>query len=255
MLSCTPPPRYLGLDAYRHQDKLSYLSIGDRIAGESTADPAGANADSTHILRMLLDGERMLFDQTGSGILTFMRMQESLGGPWRLYLDGAHPVTIAAGDLGRGQPGSFPASAFPFPLSLNSAETQGSSIVAGAIPFRDPPNWWGTFHATYTSVPTPRPGEDMTFLNVHGSVRIVGTVVNVTRIGSTLEGNPSFYLDDSQAPQIEPYPYGAYRKTPSVVPASSTACGPVICARPITVAAGPDSPCPSGCHVLERCFS
>ncbi len=26
----TPPPLYLGLDAYRHLDKLSYLELGDR---------------------------------------------------------------------------------------------------------------------------------------------------------------------------------------------------------------------------------
>jgi hypothetical protein len=380
------------LDAYRQWDKLSYLSIGDRVVGESTADPAGGNADGTHILRTLPDGERVLFDLVGPGIVTFMRMQETYGGPWRLYLDGADRATIRAGDLGQVQPTRFPATAFPYPLSMNSFQTQGSSIVAGPTPFKDgmrwtattangnyyalydwlpygaplatwsggepvgdvvhllrqagsdiaptniagrqgalylpagreatvvrlssgptqiralqfrvplaeqsrfgaarlhiywdgethpsvdapikfiagdgagvyqpagrplvrgllvgaggdgrtymqfslywpmpfhatariaissatalsaihwtvryesfpdPPNWWGTFHATYTSVPKPRPGQDMTFLDVTGSGRIVGTVVNFSTVGSTLEGNPAIYLDDSRTPQIE----------------------------------------------------
>ena len=37
------PPLYLGLDAYRHWDKLSYLELGDRVAGQSTADSGGSN--------------------------------------------------------------------------------------------------------------------------------------------------------------------------------------------------------------------
>src|SRR5690242_17132894 len=52
----TAPPLYLGLDAYRHWDKLSYLELGDRVEGASTADLAGSNADSRHILRVLPDG-------------------------------------------------------------------------------------------------------------------------------------------------------------------------------------------------------
>src|ERR1051326_2677098 len=59
------PPLYLGLDAYRQVDKLSYLEIGDRVEGASTADTDGSNADNTHIARVLPDGERVLFDQIG----------------------------------------------------------------------------------------------------------------------------------------------------------------------------------------------
>ncbi|HEY6541114.1 MAG TPA: DUF2961 domain-containing protein, partial [Ktedonobacteraceae bacterium] len=69
-------------------------------------------------------------------------------------------------------------------------------------PFRDPPQWWGTFHATYTSVTQPQRGQDMTFLDVTGSGKLVGTVINFTEPGSTLEGDPHIYLDDSQTPQI-----------------------------------------------------
>jgi hypothetical protein len=70
-------------------------------------------------------------------------------------------------------------------------------------PFPDPAGWWGTLHVTYTSVPNPVPGQDMTFLDVSGSGRVVGTVINFSRVGGTLEGNPSFYIDNSPTPQVE----------------------------------------------------
>src|SRR6266567_3667376 len=120
----SPPPLYLGLDAYRHWDKLSYLEFGDRVSGQSTADPGGSNADNKQLLRVLTDGEHVLFDQTGPGVVTFMRMQENYGGPWHLSLDGHVMTTIGANDLGQMHPTSDPASAFPYPLSLNRQESQ-----------------------------------------------------------------------------------------------------------------------------------
>lgn len=386
----TTPPLYLGLDAYRHLDKLSYLELGDRVEGASTADPDGSNADYTHVARVLPDGEHVLFDQLGPGIMTFMRMQENYGGPWHLSLDGHAITTVNSSDLGQTNPGSSPASDFPYPLSLNPQISQGSSIVATSIPFQqsmqwasqhangnfyalyrklpygaalqtwngsepvndvvgllrcaggdiapqaiaqqrgtlsftankqtpvvtlsgpaqiraldfqvspqemvafgnarlliywdgesqpsvdapikflagdgagiyfpqnrslvqglmagisqnqsgamdvhlywpmpfssqarialladaplngvqwnvgyepfpDPPQWWGTFHATYSSVANPTFGQDMTFLDVQGSGKLVGTVINFTTPGGTLEGDPHIYLDDSLTPQI-----------------------------------------------------
>ncbi len=390
--SSDPPPAFLGLDAYRYWDKLSYLDLGDRVLGQSSADLFAGNRDNTHFLRMQPDGGRVLFDQTGPGLVTFMRMQEDYGAPWQLALDGHSSITIHPNDLGQMAGSSTnPARAFLYPLSLNQQESQGSSIVAAPLPFQqhlqwssheangnfyslyhklpygtalpaennggttndvirllrqsagaslpttlsclrgtvdlrggattplatlsgpaqiraitfrvpfaeiagfgnarlriswdgelrpsvdapikflvgdgagvyqpanrplvngwianangdgktfmdfnlfwpmpfssraqinmstdtflpaikwsiqyepfpDPPNWWGTFHATYTSVPRPTPGQDMTFLDTRGSGRIVGTVINFTAPDGTLEGNPSFYLDDSRTPQIE----------------------------------------------------
>ena len=388
--SLAAPPLYLGLDAYRHLDKLAYLELGDRVEGESTADTGGSNTDRSHILRTLLGGGSVLFDQLGPGIVTFLRMQENYGNPWQLSLDGRTIPAIQPGDLGQVNPSSAPPSAWPYPLSLDPRESQGSSIVATALPFQqrlvwssqhpngnfyalyrklpygsplpswnagapvsdviallrcagsdivpqglslqqgklslaagretpvvtlagpaqvralsleapasemvslgnsrlriywdgksqpdvdaplkflagdgagvyapqgrplvqglmagaeqlnngamrfnlywpmpfssqarvtlvstdslsdvswsagyepfpDPPQWWGTFHATYTSVPRPRPGQDMTFLDVRGSGKLVGTVINFTAPDGTLEGDPHIYLDDSQTPQI-----------------------------------------------------
>src|SRR5436305_12058353 len=112
----TTPPLYLGLDAYRHLDMLSYLELGDRVEGASTADTGGSNADNTHFVRALPNGEHVLFDQLGPGLVTFMRMQENYGGPWNLSLNGH--TTIQSSDLGQTSPASGPGSAFPYPLSL-----------------------------------------------------------------------------------------------------------------------------------------
>ena len=389
-LSTSPPPSFAGLDAYRHWDKLAYLESGDRVQGQSTADILAGNHDNTHFLRTLPNGGRVLFDQVGPGMLTFMRMQENYGAPWQLTLDDQPQRTIRPDDLGRLVDNNPAAPIFPYPLSLNQQESQGSSIIATSLPFQqhmqwssqqangnfyslyrkfpyhtalptwsaseqndiaqrlrqsaasslpaklscqrgttslqarttttlmtldgpaqiraitfrvpmseitnignarlhiswddelrpsvdaplkflvgagagvyqptdrplvqgwiantggdgrtfmdfnlfwpmpfskhaqiaintdialpaikwsmqyepfpDPPNWWGTFHATYSSVPRPPAGEDMTFLDVRGSGKIVGTVINFAAPDGTLEGNPSFYLDDSRTPQIE----------------------------------------------------
>jgi hypothetical protein len=371
------PPLYLGLDSYLNLDKLSYLEIGDRADGQSTADPGGSNA--------VIHGST-LFDQVGPGIVTFMRMQQTMGSPWQLTDDGRQ-MTITPSDLGGTDP------FFPYPLSLNPSESQGSSIIATALPFRTeltvtaqsengnfysiyrklpygsslpalnpsqtervaallrsagrdiapagissahgvvtlgaaneptalvdlngryqiralkleapfadkvqlgnsilriywngnavpavnapikylagdgagvyqpagrqlvqgllanttsdgktylsynlyypmpfassarivivpgsataartavrwsvqyepfaaPASWWGTFHANYTTIPHPRPGLDMTFLDYRGSGKLVGTVVNFGAIGTVLEGNPQIYLDNSKTPQI-----------------------------------------------------
>jgi hypothetical protein len=384
------PPLYLGLDAYRHWDKLAYLELGDRVEGEATSDPAGSNQDSIHILRVLPDDRHVLLDQTGPGVVTFLRMQERSGAPWQLVLDDGAPLTVRADDLGQVQPSSALAQALPSPLSLNPQESQGSSLLMTALPFQqsitwiaqansanfyalyrklpygtpvqtwtarpapadvlsllrcvnsdpvpqtlaarqgilnlhggvpteltsltgpsqvrslafrvpfaemsafgnarlriywdgasspsvdtpvkflagdgagvyqpaqrplveswlahiggdgrsfmdftiswpmpfahsarmvllsplglshiawsvryepfpDPVNWWGTFHANYVSLLHPTAGQDMTFLDVRGSGKLVGTVINFTTPGPTLEGDPHIYLDDSRTPQV-----------------------------------------------------
>jgi hypothetical protein len=71
-----------------------------------------------------------------------------------------------------------------------------------SAPFAAPRAWWGTFRATYTAIDHPLRGQDNTFLDVTGSGRIVGTVVDFGRPGETLEGDPSFALDGSRTPQV-----------------------------------------------------
>lgn len=174
------PPLYLGLDAYRNVDKLSYLEVGDRVEGASTADTGGSNADNTHIARILPDGERVLFDQVGPGIVTFMRMQETYGGPWHLSLDGQLTMNVSTSDLGQTQPSSSPASAFPYPLSLNPAGSQGSSIVATSIPFQQSIRWTsqhanGNFYALYRKLPY---GSNLSTWNGSEPVNDVATLLD-----------------------------------------------------------------------------
>src|SRR5579859_1560107 len=191
------PPLYLGLDAYRHVDKLSYLEVGDRVEGASTADTGGSNADNTHIARILPDGERVLFDQVGPGIVTFMRMQENYGAPWHLSLDGHVTTNVNTGDMGQAHPVSSPASAFPYPLSLNPAESQGSSIVATSIPFQQSLRWTsqhanGNFYALYRKLPY---GSNLSTWNGSEPVNDVATLLGcsasdvITQSMSQQQGN------------------------------------------------------------------
>jgi hypothetical protein len=378
------PPMYLGLDAYRNWDKLPYLEIGDRVAGQSTADPGGTNLDAAHTLGTLPGGGQILFDQAGPGVVTFLRMQQRKGAPWQLSVDGAAPKTISRDDFGQADL----TSRFSYPLSLNQAQSQGSSIIASPLPyakslrfsstgangnfysmyrklpidaplpagnaaearkllnsagtdiaprnikqesgarafpatgaevpivtvtgrreiraikfqvpfgekvrfgnsrlkiywdgestpsvdapikylagdgagvyqpadrqlvqgllanttsdgksfldfnlywpmpfttsarialvpadgmsvpvawsvrhqpFTDPASWVGKFHANYTDVPDPKPGQDMRFLDYRGSGKLVGTVINFGKVDNTLEGDPHIYLDGSRTPQL-----------------------------------------------------
>jgi hypothetical protein len=78
------------------------------------------------------------------------------------------------------------------------------------VPYNDPPNWVGLFHATYRDFPQPERGRDLELLDtrkVEGGGdwcgHIVGTTYTFTKDGKleTLEGDPRFYLDDSLTPQ------------------------------------------------------
>jgi Protein of unknown function (DUF2961) len=101
---------------------------------------------------------------------------------------------------------------YPMPFASSAriviAATGASAGLAGINwsvryqAFSDPKTWWAPFHANYVSIPKPTPGQNMTFLDYHGSGKLVGTVVNFGSVGETLEGNPYFYLDGSQTPQF-----------------------------------------------------
>ncbi len=71
-------------------------------------------------------------------------------------------------------------------------------------------NFSSYFHATYKDIPTPEPGKDMVYLDTRGlegknewSGSFVGTSFIFSHNGflGTLEGDPRFFLDDSQTPQ------------------------------------------------------
>lgn len=180
------PPIYPGIEQYRHWDKLSYLEVGDRVWGQSTADPAGSNFDNTHYMRVLTDGQRVLFDQVGPGVMTWMRMQQDYGAPWKLYLDGNYIVTTSPADLGQLNPTGFPASAYPYPLSMHPNQTVGSSIIAATIPFEDSMMWTsvnpnGNFYSLYRKLPYGTPLTTWT-----GSEPVTDVVSLIRQAGSDI---------------------------------------------------------------------
>ena len=80
------------------------------------------------------------------------------------------------------------------------------------LPFDDPWNHVGYFHATYRDHGEPRFGEDLVFLETRGaegserwSGSFVGTsfVFTEHNVLTTLEGDPRFFFDDSRTPQAQ----------------------------------------------------
>jgi len=80
------------------------------------------------------------------------------------------------------------------------------------VPYHDPPNHVGYFHATYADHPQPQPGQDLVLLDTRAaegggdwSGQLVGTSIVFSHDAdlSTLEGDPRFFFDDSQTPQAQ----------------------------------------------------
>ncbi len=78
------------------------------------------------------------------------------------------------------------------------------------VPFTDPVNHAGYFHATYSDHPEPKLGQDVVFLDtskVEGGGLWSGNFVGMSWIFThdgylpTLEGDPRFFFDDSKTPQ------------------------------------------------------
>ena len=78
------------------------------------------------------------------------------------------------------------------------------------VPYNEPINHVGYFHATYSDHPKPELGEDLTFLDtdlVEGGGPWTGHFVGMSWTFSengelrTLEGDPRIFLDDSRTPQ------------------------------------------------------
>ena len=79
-----------------------------------------------------------------------------------------------------------------------------------SVPYRDPANEVGYFHATYRDFPTPVKYQDMVLLDTttcegggDWSGSFIGTSFIFSHAGNhgTLEGDPRFFFDDSQTPQ------------------------------------------------------
>ena len=80
------------------------------------------------------------------------------------------------------------------------------------VPYTGAPNQVGYFHATYRDHGTPEPGKDLVLLdtrNTEGAADWSGSFIGTSFIFSdqailtTLEGDPRFFFDDSQTPQVQ----------------------------------------------------
>jgi len=109
---------------------------------------------------------------------------------------------------------------FPMPF-FHGAHVElvgGPSAVAAVAwaartqPYGDPTNWAGYLHATYVDQGTPTPGVDLVLLDTakaEGGGDWCGHLVGTSFIFSdranltTLEGDPRFFFDDSQTPQVQ----------------------------------------------------
>jgi hypothetical protein len=130
----TPPVIAVEEDAYRDWARLPYVRIGARTYMRSTYDRAGGNeaADASHYLRESAPGNDVALDVAGKGVLSFFRANHWHGSPWHFGVDGADQVVS---DTATATPDSppptstfLPAAAFPSPLALTYATTQGADV-------------------------------------------------------------------------------------------------------------------------------
>jgi hypothetical protein len=131
------------------------------------------------------------------------------------YLVKAFPVSIRF-DRER----IFLACYFPMPffrsarVELAGADQEVKDIrwSIATLPLHEPANRLAYFHATYRDFPQPVLGEDMVLLDTTGvehapewSGHIAGTsfIFSHNADLTTLEGDPRFFFDDSQTPQVQ----------------------------------------------------
>ncbi|UCE50632.1 MAG: DUF2961 domain-containing protein, partial [Phycisphaerales bacterium] len=132
----------------------------------------------------------------------------------RQYLVKGFPLAIHYGDKN-----VYLSCYWPMPFfshaKIEIQERQGQTFSdieweIRTVPFSDPVNHLGYFHATYSDHPEPELGRDVTFLDtskVEGGGSWSGNFVGMSWIFShsgylpTLEGDPRFFFDDSKTPQ------------------------------------------------------
>ena len=179
-----------------------------RVPESSASDLARAR------LRIYWDGRSHPSVDAPLGL--FFGTGSLLHDPGQEYLVKSFPMTV------KREGGSFLfATYFPMPfhrsVRMEISETTGSKITGATwsvrhVPYDDPPNHVGLFHATYRDFPAPIPGEDLVLLDTREtegggswSGHLVGTTYLFTKSGNlrTLEGDPRFYFDDSLSPQAQ----------------------------------------------------
>ncbi len=177
-----------------------------------TAPAADAEALGSATLQITWDGRAS--PSVSAPVSLFFGAGSMLDRTGRGYLVQAFPVSIrfSAGTVTL-------ATYFPMPFQ-RSAHV---ALVAGSAPatvtwaartqaYSDPPSWVGYLHATYADQGTPVPGKDLVMLDTTSTEgvadwcgQIIGTSFTFSDRADlgTLEGDPRFFFDDSQTPQVQ----------------------------------------------------
>jgi hypothetical protein len=138
-----PPAVPVGVDAYTHWDWWPYQRIGVRAYMRSTYDRSGGNegADASHFLYQLAPDRNVSLDVQGTGELYFCRYNHWHGSPWHYEVDGVDNVVTEDSTATPNSPiphsGFQPSAAFPKPLALTWADTQGADLSWVPIGFRE----------------------------------------------------------------------------------------------------------------------
>jgi hypothetical protein len=186
---------------------------------DNTIVELGASQQEPHQVRMLHfavpSAQAADFGNSTLKIWWDGELTPSVDAPVKFVAGAGAGVYQPAGLLGRVQPDATNQVNFdlywPMPyrhtariaLTPDTTANLQVSWQVATEPLDVPKAWWAPFHATYTPVPNPPVGQDLTFLDAAGSGRVVGTVVNFSEVGGTLEGNPRIYLDDANTPQVQ----------------------------------------------------
>ena len=138
-----PPTIPVGYDAFTQWEKWPYLRLGVRAYMKSTFDRTGGNhnADAAHFIRQTEENHGVVLDETGPGILWFVRHNHWHGSPWHYLVDGRETVVqeSSTADPTDPLPGSvfMPQALFPEGLTYTWSTTEGADLSWVPIPFEE----------------------------------------------------------------------------------------------------------------------
>lgn len=137
-----PPVVPVGYDAFLKWDEWPTLRLGVRAYMKSTFDRNGGNhfADAAHYIRQVDDAHNVALDETGPGILWFVRHNHWHGSPWSYTVDGIETIVTESSTADPTRPlenSVFqPERLFPSGLTYTWSVTKGADLSWVPIPFQ-----------------------------------------------------------------------------------------------------------------------
>jgi len=136
-----PPQIPIGYDAFLRWDQWPVLRIGVRAYLRSTFDRTGGNhfADAAHYIRQLDDQHSVALDESGPGILWFVRHNHWHGSPWSYTVDGRESIVQESSTADPTKPVEdsvfLPQNLFPSGLTYTWSVTKGADLSWVPMPF------------------------------------------------------------------------------------------------------------------------